>query len=325
MTQNLGAAGSAIASSWSVGPLYGLNLALYAACFQALYKREMSVGNRVLLLASTIQIGLCTGHVISLLVQLFRGIVINAQGIASVDNVYFVQQSTPEHVAQNILYITNSLMGDAVMIWRCYIVWNKKVYVYAPLLLLLLATGVSGYAAMAHLALLPPSGLVFENSISNWIEPTWSLSLATQVLSTSLIVTRILLASFRQRHSNGQTYYSFIFWVIIESGALYSSTTIMLLAFYVTGEAAGAVCAAILGQLSATAPFLIIVRIEAKKLSERTSLLPSAGPMSHPSREMSTIGTQRENIQLDSVPFDTRATLVSDVRKQGDVTEIKQP
>ncbi len=60
----------------------------------------------MMLIVSTIQFGLATGHVITLVVQLIRAYV-GAAGTVDGTLNYLLDQSTPEHLAQEILYITN--------------------------------------------------------------------------------------------------------------------------------------------------------------------------------------------------------------------------
>ena len=55
---------------------------------------------------SSVQFALATGHVITLLVQLIRAF-IGAAGTLDGPSLYLEDQSTPEHVAQEVLYITN--------------------------------------------------------------------------------------------------------------------------------------------------------------------------------------------------------------------------
>ena len=62
-----------------------------------------------MLVLSTIQFALATGHVITL-VQLIRAF-IGAAGTLDGPSLYLLDQSTPEHVAQEVLYITNVRFG----------------------------------------------------------------------------------------------------------------------------------------------------------------------------------------------------------------------
>ena len=58
--------------------------------------------HRMMLSVAIVQFGLSTGHVITLVVQLVRGF-----GDSSDRAQYLLDQSTPERIAQEFLYITN--------------------------------------------------------------------------------------------------------------------------------------------------------------------------------------------------------------------------
>ncbi|VDB92394.1 unnamed protein product [Peniophora sp. CBMAI 1063] len=277
-------------SAWLVGPLYGLNLILFVLCLRFLLNRGVSGGNRVLLATTAAQILLCTGHLVTTIVQIFRAISLDEEGRGILDNAYVYNQSEAAHVVQVTLYITNGLFADGILIWRCYVVWNKSVYIWAPLVFLLAGNGITGYIAMAHLSRLTPQTAVFDNSVGLYIQATWSLSIATQVIASLLISWKVLAAGARLASNRSRPrfrgYHATIFWTIVESGALYSFTTVLLLVFYVNGAQAGAICAAILGQLSATAPYLILVRVEHNRqhIPKQTS---TVAPPRHYSRQTS--------------------------------------
>lgn len=61
-----------------------------------------------MLIESSIQFAIVTGHAITLhfFVQLIRAF-IGAAGTLDGPSLYLLGQSTPEHVAQEVLYITN--------------------------------------------------------------------------------------------------------------------------------------------------------------------------------------------------------------------------
>jgi hypothetical protein len=60
----------------------------------------------MMLIVASVQFALATGHVITILVQLIRAFVSGAD-IPDGTSLYLLNQATPEHVAQEVLYITN--------------------------------------------------------------------------------------------------------------------------------------------------------------------------------------------------------------------------
>lgn len=235
--------------------------------------------NLMMLIVSSVQFALATGHVITLLVQLIRAF-IGAAGTLDGPSLYLLDQSTPEHVAQEVLYITNSLIGDAILIWRLWIIWGRNNWLCVPFIVLCIATGVSGYTALAHLARLNSTGSVFLTRVHNWLISTWVLSLATQ-LGATLLIGYKFWKSIRWHTKGIRASRLSILWILVESGALYSVTTLFLLGFSSTNT--GAIFAAALGQISALAPTLIIVRAGLKSSgSPSSSFSPAKGSINNP-------------------------------------------
>ncbi len=56
----------------------------------------------MMLFVAVVQFALATGHAITIVVQLVR-----AFGGTSINTKYLLNQATPEHIAQELLYITN--------------------------------------------------------------------------------------------------------------------------------------------------------------------------------------------------------------------------
>ena len=61
---------------------------------------------RMMFIISSVQFALATGHVITRVVQLIRAF-IGAAGTLDGPSLYLLDQSTPEHVAEEVFYITN--------------------------------------------------------------------------------------------------------------------------------------------------------------------------------------------------------------------------
>lgn len=128
---------------------------------------------------------------------------------------------------------------------------------------LVLAFGVCGYISIYRLSHLSLSDVHTVNDILNWLQATWSLSLATQILVTTLIATRIWLLSRQAlaRPSGKQSNpYMTVIWTVVESGAIYAFTATLMLAFFTQRSQVSTVMGDALGQISAIVPALIIVR-----------------------------------------------------------------
>lgn len=92
---------------------------------------------------------------------------------------------------------------------------------------------------------------LFIKSLGEWATSFWALSLATQSLSTGLIAGKIWWI-FRNITMSAQdtSRYMSIVWTLVESGALYCTTTALLLTFYSLDLNSGAILDHISSQVS---------------------------------------------------------------------------
>ncbi|KAH9050355.1 hypothetical protein EDB83DRAFT_1370794 [Lactarius deliciosus] len=255
-----------------------VRICVYILCARILYMKGLRGVNLMMLIVASVQFSLATGHVITLLVQLIRAF-IGAAGTVDGPSIYLLDQSTPEHLAQGFFYMTNSLIGDAIMVWRLWIIWNRNFWLCAPFVVLCTVSTVTGYAAFANQASLNPTETVFLSRLQNWLYATWALSIATQVGATLLIGYRFW-KSVRWNSNGLRGPRLSVFWILVESGALYTVTTIFLVGFSSTNT--GAIFAASLGQISALAPTLIIVRAGLKSSGTSSSFTPAKGSINNP-------------------------------------------
>ncbi|KAI9434588.1 hypothetical protein H4582DRAFT_2175182 [Lactarius indigo] len=262
-----------------------------------------------MLIVASVQFALATGHVITILVQLIRAF-IGAAGTLDGPSIYLLNQSTPEHVAQEFLYITNSLIGDAILIWRLWIIWNRNFWLCVPFIILF-----AGYIGLANLASVDPTKAVSLSHLQDWPYATWAFSLATQLGATLLIGYQFWKSIQRDSMRLGASHLS-IFWILVESGALYSVTTTFLLGFSSKSTNTSALFAAALGQISALAPTLIIVRAGLKSSGTSSSFIPAKGSINNPYYSPPPPQNVRRDIESGSAHDDST---VVDIKK---LTEI---
>ena len=54
--------------------------------------------------------------------------------------LFYLHVSNPTFVAKNAIYITNTLVGDAFMAYRLYVIWNRDWWIAVLPAVLILAT-----------------------------------------------------------------------------------------------------------------------------------------------------------------------------------------
>ncbi|KAJ3885724.1 hypothetical protein GG344DRAFT_33878, partial [Lentinula edodes] len=155
------------------------------------------------------------------------------------------------NVMKFVDYVAQTFIGDSILIYRCYLVWDRSWYMIVPSVLLCLAeTGVR-YPLFTYFFIeaSPASGGSLNSStISPFITSMLSITLATTILTTTLIVYRLWNV---QSHS--QTFLQFqqerkldFDWnsdplaramkVMIESGLLYTLSLVVLFAVFITSS-----------------------------------------------------------------------------------------
>ncbi|KAH0833224.1 hypothetical protein J3R83DRAFT_12284 [Lanmaoa asiatica] len=181
---------------------------------------------------------------------------------------------TNQLVAADFFISFTDLLGDLVLIYRCWMVWGKNYYV----VILPLLTSVSGFACIiAVLDLLlatnpsspaPPAALVPLGLAG------YTLPLCTNVIVTSLIVYRIWSTS-RTVHDSpfhiGEGATRRAMMLLIESGALYLLFQFVFVVLFAVSNPAEAILAVMAVQIYGIAPTLIIIRVGLGISSEQTS------------------------------------------------------
>lgn len=129
------------------------------------------------------------------------------------------------------LYVAQTLLGDALALLRCYLVWEKRLSVIILPSILLAGSTATGIAILYYFDKVVPQANIFVEQLTHWITAFFSTTFATNVICTGLIAYRIWLINssrlgFRHRK------FTPVLLVIVESGAVYSVTLMVLLILY---------------------------------------------------------------------------------------------
>ncbi|KAK0221109.1 hypothetical protein EDD85DRAFT_1028369 [Armillaria nabsnona] len=172
--------------------------------------------------------------------------------------------STPITLTVGIDAILSTVLADATLIWRCWIVWGRSWrVVLVPIICTTLAIASRGivayYSAFGPVENIPPKALYLEN-IVNWAILYSSLILTTLLWCTILIIYRILsVASAAGRIG----VYQRLIEMLVESALLYSAVIVVLLVFEVRNETSGAYVEEVAIAIRAIAPTILVGRVAA--------------------------------------------------------------
>ncbi|KAG1744163.1 uncharacterized protein EDB91DRAFT_1124822 [Suillus paluster] len=177
---------------------------------------------------------------------------------------------TPGLTGADFLISFTDLVGDLVLVYRCWMLWGKNYYV----VILPLLSAFGGFACIMevlHLVITtnptspaPPASIV-PLGLAGYIMP-----LATNVIVTTLIVYRIWFSSRIVRESPvhiGQSASRHAMMLIIESGALYLVTQFVFVVLFAISHPAEGIMAVIATQV-------YVSRTQIWTLSNFRSLIP---------------------------------------------------
>ncbi|KAK6991905.1 carboxylic ester hydrolase [Favolaschia claudopus] len=155
----------------------------------------------------------------------------------------FEHSSGYQTVTKSICVVVQSLTGDGFLIYRCWILYNRSKLVLGCGGILWF-TNLACAARAIVLLTQASQGLILSSPIQPWMQSFWSLTIAINILATSLIVLRIWLVErenkrYRIAVESTQTHspppksaLSRAMRNIVESGMIYTVASILTLGAY---------------------------------------------------------------------------------------------
>jgi len=213
--------------------IYGIFFTLFWILLLVLSNRGDAghVQRRVLIPVAILMLMLASTHLIIDFVRIMQAFVLGISTTTA--NDYYKKVSNPLHVAKTAIYVTQTLLGDGVIIWRCFMVYNRNWYIAVINGIILLATASSGYVVTWYLFEAKPGTDIFTQSGANWIAAFFVMTMVTNVVCTVLIAWRIYAT---RRGLNTTKTLLPVTIAIVESGALYASSVMSLLVAFLSGS-----------------------------------------------------------------------------------------
>ncbi|PBK92223.1 hypothetical protein ARMGADRAFT_1165940 [Armillaria gallica] len=155
--------------------------------------------------------------------------------------------------------LTTSI-ADAIMIWRCWVIWGGRYEVITLPTLLLSSQNVFGWLTLLaniHLDTSDDPSKVEMEQIQ-WLTVYLSLSLGTTLFCTILIIYRIIRVG---RSSDNVGAYRRVIEIVVESALLYAFSAILWMAFLLRDDLASPYPEAAYVSITGIAPTLIVGRV----------------------------------------------------------------
>ncbi|KAF8829824.1 hypothetical protein HHX47_DHR2000210 [Lentinula edodes] len=137
------------------------------------------------------------------------------------------------YILKDTLYATQENLGSAAAIYRCWVLWghNWKIILFPSVLLIV--NIVAGYMVCGLYGTVSPTNNIFDPRLTTWIKIFFPLTVALNVITTSLMSYRIW-CTHRQTslYTSGNSQLISVMRILVESAALQLVVEIILLALY---------------------------------------------------------------------------------------------
>ncbi|KZO97590.1 hypothetical protein CALVIDRAFT_597500 [Calocera viscosa TUFC12733] len=207
--------------------LYGIHVILFVlSLYVLIFKRGSQQRNFILVVLSTIMFILETSVIALSFSRILDGFIGSGSITSAEAALYFAELSLPKYMAHAALLGVNVILADALLIYRCWIVFNRRIiFVTVNILLWITSTVFLGITlTRLKLVTLSTPETLEVVSTSDW---TWiALSLTQTILTTAMIVYRIWRAHLLRQRPEEQIFRS-VATIILESGALYMTALIV--------------------------------------------------------------------------------------------------
>lgn len=308
------------------GVLYGIHIVLFGFSLTFLVWRRgktninwlMLLSTCVIFCASTAHFGVAFNNLVTAFITKRDEPGGPAAVINSADLVFPI----------NLMFSINNFLGDCILTYRCWVVWQKDLRVALVPILLLLVYVASAIVGLYNFHQEAKYGNHFTAGIADFGTASFAVSLALNILMTSLIAGRIYSLARQNRIALSARHtkqYMSIIGIILESGALFTAAQVVFLAIWhqstfhhATG--ADAITAVMVAQVYCIVPTLIIVRVGSGSSYDNTSALGgSQKPVStikfstrSPAAENSKAGTDSQTA-VSSMYYASRSVTEADV------------
>ncbi|RPD53973.1 hypothetical protein L227DRAFT_512399 [Lentinus tigrinus ALCF2SS1-6] len=243
---------------WLETLFYGINICLFGSYVYILRFRRTRKITPIIFWVAVLMFCFSTTHVSLGFYRLIRGF-IDLRDQPGGPGAYFSDVSTPPNVAKVTIHSINSILGDSIVVWRCWHVWGGNWRVCILPSLLIVASAVCGFAQAIIFAEAKSIHSAFADELEKWNGSLFGLSLVTNVVVTTLIAVRIWFMHREAAGVVGPFRYTKVLVLIIESAMIYSAALVIEITLYFIGSNAFYIVYDPIAQLTGIVPTMIIV------------------------------------------------------------------
>lgn len=276
-TKGIQADTAAILSASLEGILYGFSVLMFMGAIWALtYDRRMRDVNRPITAVAILLLILSTTHILVNIARVKDGLVTYRYTFPGGSTAFFGDVTQRTYIIKHALYISQTLLADGVMIYRCYVVWQRACVIIIPCMLWcsVAVTGVSAVYSLSQASRNPTD--IFSTVVANWITAFIVSTLAANLLSSGLLAYRIWkiecnVSTVRATKASMMP----VVRILVDAAALYSVALFIRLICFVCNDNGEEVLLDMVVPIISITFYMIIVRIAInEKTRNCSSIIP---------------------------------------------------
>jgi len=210
---------------------YGIYVALFCSSAKVLLtKRKAISGATPLLALASVFAVLITWHVTTDAVRLVYAF--KRDEVPLGPDIYYANVASALSLMKTTLYLVTTVLFDAFILHRCFVVWDRNLLVVLLPFLVFLADIGTGVAAVQGLSDLTNADTVFLQKQERITKSFLSSTTVVNGLCTLLISYRLWTRQHTMRDSRRAFGFTKEAAIMAESGAIYSVTLLLIIATY---------------------------------------------------------------------------------------------
>ncbi|KAI0042688.1 hypothetical protein FA95DRAFT_1682387 [Auriscalpium vulgare] len=253
-----------MASGYLTGVGFGIQLVLYCACVDMLWRQKQRRRSNIFLIAYI--------SVLCAMNAIWTGTSAYGLQLTYIDNRNYpggpfgfllIEFSLPVNILSLASYIIGNVLADALMVWRCWVIWSASIGTRAYLVMVVPVLALLGSLAMGIIYAIEtasPEGF-FSRNATNFGIVFFALSMSLNLLLTIMIVIRLWIDRLRVLGGTVGRRYTSLMTVFVESAALYAVSSLLLLVTYSVGHPINQIFLGLSPAVQVIANYLIIYRI----------------------------------------------------------------
>jgi hypothetical protein len=280
---------AAIFSTVMEGILYGFSVLMFVGTMWTLtYKRRMKEINRPIAVVAFMLLILSTAHMIVDIIRVEQGLVTYRDTFPGGPAAFFADIAQVTFVIKNIIYTMQTMLGDGMVIYRCYVVWQSVWVVLVPSLLWFGITVCGCCAVYSVSQATSDAGNIFAKATGQWITAFYAMTLASNLLASGFLAYRIWMME-RNISAIRATKGSMmpIVRVLADAAILYSVTLLSALVCFVRANNGQYVILDMIMPIISIAFYMVIIRMAMKTRSHNY---------------LSTVGMDSETARIRGTP-----------------------